>query len=271
MTNNLRLQLSRWLKSLAAAALLAPGAGWSQGVFTHAHLRVPDGEQTEAAAWYHRVLGGEPGELGPGPGIRHHNGFIGTMPNEGMAGDGAESVLDHIGISVPDVRATVELARQLGAQIRTEPQAGITAPVIAHITDPWGGRFELLQDPVYTGVNHIHIFASDADAMRDWFLQVFGGDYDEARGQGRFHSIAYEDSVWVLISQAADNDRRLPSRYRATDHIGFRVPSLDQFRAKLSASGYTPYLERPNPPGADLMFFEGPDGLHVEMTEPAPR
>ena len=25
-----------------------------------------------------------------------------------------------------------------------------------------------------------------------------------------------------------------------------------------------------NPPGADLMFFEGPDGLHVEMTEPIP-
>ena len=42
----------------------------------------------------------------------------------------------------------------------------------------------------------------------------------------------------------------------------------DAFRETLQASGYEPYLERPNPPGADLMFFEGPDGLHVEMTEP---
>ena len=105
--------------------------------------------------------------------------------------------------------------------------------------------------------------------MSDWFLQVFGGEYNEERGQGRFHTILY-DNVWIHVTQAADDDHRVPSRYSATDHIGFRVPSLDAFRDTLRTSGYDPYLERPNPPGADLMFFEGPDGLHVEMTEPAP-
>ncbi|HEX9878449.1 MAG TPA: VOC family protein [Gammaproteobacteria bacterium] len=269
MTNKLRSPLLSFRVAIAAA-LVSPGLAVSQSQFTHAHLRVPQDQQAEAAAWYHEVLGGEPGELGPGPGIRHHNGFIGTAPNEGMAADGAVSVIDHIGIGVPDVRATVELARSLGAVVRTEPQPGITAPLIAHITDPWGGRFELLQDTVYTGVNHIHIYASDADATRDWFLAVFGGESDEARGQGRFHAIRY-DTVWFLITQTAEDDRRMPSRYRAIDHIGFRVPSLGAFRGALLASGYEPYLERPNPPGADLMFLEGPDGLHVEMTEPAPR
>ena len=85
----------------------------------------------------------------PGPGIRHYNGFVGTMPNEGMAGDGAVNVLDHVGISVPDVRAAVELIREIGGEIRTEPQVGVTAPLISHVTDPWGGRFELLEDPEY--------------------------------------------------------------------------------------------------------------------------
>jgi catechol 2,3-dioxygenase-like lactoylglutathione lyase family enzyme len=271
MTNKLRSQPAHRLILLIATAVLAPGISWSQSVFTHAHLRVPEGQQAQAATWYHRVLGGDPGELGPGPGIRHHNGFVGTMPNEGMAGDSGESVLDHIGISVGDVRATVELARELGAEIRTEPRTGITAPVIAHITDPWGGRFELMQDPIYTGVNHVHLYTADADAMRDWFLTVFGGEYDADRGQGRFHNILYDSGVWVLISQAPAGEQRMASRYRAADHIGFRVPSLDDFRAKLLASGYAPYLERPNPPGADLLFLEGPDGLHIEMTEPAPR
>ena len=269
MRKELRSQLGRLLGVMAVLAF-APGLAVSQSVFTHAHLRVPDGQQEEAAAWYNKVLGGEPGELGPGPGIRHHNGFVGTMPNDGMAGDGGDSVLDHVGISVPDVRATVELIRELGGEIRTEPQEGVTAALIAHVTDPWGGRFELLEDPVYTGINHIHLFASDADATSDWFLQVFGGEYDEERGRGRFHTILYGD-VWVHVTQAAEDDQRAPSRYRAADHIGFRVPSLDEFRDTLRASGYEPYLERPNPPGADLMFFEGPDGLHVEMTEPAPR
>jgi catechol 2,3-dioxygenase-like lactoylglutathione lyase family enzyme len=252
----------------AAAACLSPMATFAQSDFTHAHLRVPEEQQAEAAAWYHRVLGGAPGELGPGPGIRHHNGFIGTFPNEGQAGDSGESILDHIGVGVPDVAATVELARSMGATIRTEPQPGVTAPVIAHITDPWGGRFELLQDDVYTGINHVHLFASDADATRDWLVQVFGGKVDEARGQGRFHAILY-DTVWFLVSQAPDGQDRQPSRYRAIDHIGFIVPSLADFRATLIESGYEPYLERPNPPGGDLLFFEGPDGLHVEMTQPA--
>ena len=253
----------------AAAAYLLPITASAQGTFTHAHIRVPEAQQAEAAAWYHRVLGGEPGELGPGPGIRHHNGFVGTYPNEGVAGDSGESVLDHVGIGVPDVAATVELARSMGATIRTEPQPGVTSPVIAHITDPWGGRFELVQDDVYTGINHIHLFASDADAMRDWLVEVFGGKVDEARGQGRFHAILYDDSVWFLVSQAADGRQTHASRYRAIDHIGFIVPSLADFRETLIQSGYEPYLERPNPPGGDLLFLEGPDGLHVEMTQPA--
>ncbi len=256
------------LLGVMAALVIMPGLALSQSVFTHAHLRVPEGQQAEAAAWYNRVLGGEPGELGPGPGIRHHNGFVGTMPNEGMAGDGGESVIDHVGISVADVAATAQLVRELGGEIRTEPQQGLTGVVISQITDPWGGRFELLQDPVYTGINHVHLFASDRDAMRDWFLEVFGGEYNGERGGDAFHAIHY-DNVWVHISQA--EDPRHPSRYRATDHIGFRVPSLDAFRDALRASGYEPYLERPNPPGADLMFLEGPDGLHIEMTEPVSR
>ncbi|HEY5622156.1 MAG TPA: VOC family protein [Gammaproteobacteria bacterium] len=263
-------RIKRLAALFIAAAFLLPGIAAAQSVYTHSHHRVPEDQVDAAADWYNRVLGGEPGRIGPGPGIRHHNGFVGAMPNEGMAGDSAGSVLDHIGISVPDVRAAVELIRAIGGEIRTEPQEGVTASLIAHVTDPWGGRFELLEDPVYTGVNHVHLFSADADALKDWFLEVFGGEYDEARGRGRFHTILYGD-VWVHVTQAADDDPRGGSRYTAVDHIGFRVPSLDDFRAKLRASGYEPYLERPNPPGADLMFLEGPEGLHIEMTEPAPR
>ncbi len=136
MTKSLRSQRISGLRFMGALACLVPGLTLSQSVFTHSHLRVPEGQQAAAAAWYHAVLGGEPGEIGPGPGVRYPNGFVGTMPNEGMAGDGAESVIDHVGISVPDVRATVELIRELGGQIRTEPQTGITAYLISHVTDP---------------------------------------------------------------------------------------------------------------------------------------
>ena len=86
--------------------------------------------------------------------------------------------------------------------------------------------------------------------------------------QTPFHRILY-GTVWVHITQVEAGDERGPSRFTSTDHIGFRVLSLDAFRDSLRAAGYEPYLVRPNPPGANLMFFEGPDGLHVEVTEPS--
>ena len=86
-----------------------------------------------------------------------------------------------------------------------------------------------------------------------------------ARGKGQFHTILYGD-LWVQISRVPEG-RPGPSRYRAIDHIGFRVPSLETFAQTLEASGYQPYLVRPNPPGSDLMFFEGPEGIHFEIAE----
>ena len=188
-----------------------------------------------------------------------------TMPAEGQTLSSQGSVIDHFGIAVEDVAATVARAREMGAEVTDEPRVGITASTIAFIVDPWGARVELLEDPVYTGVNHVHMMASDADSVHDWFLEVFGGEDIPARGKGQFHTILYGD-LWVQISQVPAGAAS-PSRYRSIDHIGFRVPSLEAFRATLEASGYAPYLVRPNPPGSDLMFFEGPEGIHFEIAE----
>lgn len=261
-------QTKRYAKLLLwlSGTLLLSGSAWSQSLFTHAHHRIPEGAQAEAAQWYQRVFSGEMGEIGPGPLVRYQNGFVGTMAHDGLAGDGSASVIDHIGIAVTDVRATAALIENLGGVVREGPRTATPngGPIIAHITDPWGGRFEILETGNAPRIDHVHLNASDADAMRDWFLDVFGGEVEEIALP--FHRIVY-DNVIVHINQAAPGNEPAASRYRTTDHIGFIVPSLAEFREDLVASGYTPYLERPNPPGADLMFFEGPDGLHVEMTE----
>ena len=253
--------------AIATAALLVPGLSSSEGVFTHVHNRVPQDQQAVAAGWYVAVFGGVPAERGPGPGIDLQNGFLGSMPFDGLAGDGAHSVIDHVAISVSDVNAAVDRIRDLGGKIRKGPEPNAVGQAAAQVSDPWGGRFELVEDSVHQGFDHVAIVASDADITNAWFLQVFGGESDEERGQGQFHAVRFGD-LWIHIAQAAAGDERKPSRFRTTDHIGFIVPSLDSFRVTLKASGYEPYLERPNPPGADLMFIEGPDGIHIEMTEP---
>jgi len=254
----------RFFGRLFLISLFLPISVQAESVFTHVHMRGPD--TAESAKWhaefFDRVI--QPG--GPGPNIVYHNGHIGTMPNEGLAPPSEGGVIDHFGIAVPNVAAAVTKAREMGATVKTEPREGVTAPVIAFIEDPWGVRMELLEDPEYLGVNHIHMMSVDPDAMRDWFLQVFGGEYVEARGKGIFHTILY-GNVWVHVSNPRQGASVAPSRGRAIDHMGFRVPSLDEFRATLKLSGYDPYLERANPPGFDLMFFIGPEGIHFEVSE----
>jgi catechol 2,3-dioxygenase-like lactoylglutathione lyase family enzyme len=226
-------------------------------------MRVAD--TAEAAAWHQELFGAEVIERGPGQALVYGNGLIMTMPTEGETPPSQGGVIDHFGIAVDDVPATVAKAREMGAIVRTEPQVGVTAETIAFIEDPWGNRMELLEDPVYKGVNHVHIMADDPDRVHAWFLQVFGGEDIPARGKGIFHTILYGD-LWVHVSKPAEGVPA-PSRYRALDHMGFRVPSLEEFGEVLEASGYEPYLVRANPPGSDLMFFEGPEGIHFEIAE----
>jgi len=256
-------RLRTQLLPLMLGVLLLPGAVLAQTTFTHMHMRVSD--TAAAAAWHQALFGVEVVERGPGPAVEYSNGLIMTLLSEGETPPSQGGVIDHFGIAVDDVGATVARAREMGALVRTEPQVGVTATTIAFIEDPWGTRMELLEDPVYKGVNHVHIMANDAYAVHAWFLEVFGGEDIPARGKGIFHTILYGD-VWVHVSEPAEGTPA-PSRYRSLDHVGFRVPSLDALREALLASGYEPYLERPNPAGSDLMFFEGPEGIHFEVAE----
>ena len=140
---------SPWLRiqllCLTLGVFLLPGSALGQSVFTHVHMRVSD--TTEAAVWHQALLGGEVISHGPGQAVRYGNGMVMTMPADGETLPSQGGVIDHFGIAVEDVAATVALAREMGAQIRDEPRVGITASTIAFIEDPWGTRIELLEDP----------------------------------------------------------------------------------------------------------------------------
>ena len=251
------------------ATALVPGVAAAQSTFTHVHLRVPD--TAAAAAWYHELVGGELREGGPGPSIRFANGFIGTMPNDGGAAVGSRGgAIDHFGVAVADVDAALDRARRLGAKVETAPPADGVGAAGTIVEDPWGTRIELVEDAAHTGIHHVHLVARDAGEVRDWFLAVFGGEVAAARSGDDPHRILYGD-FWVYVSKAGDASTA-PSRGRALDHMGFRIDAtLAAFEETIAASGYPPYLVRPNPPGSDLMFFEGPAGIHFEIAERAAR
>jgi catechol 2,3-dioxygenase-like lactoylglutathione lyase family enzyme len=222
---------------------------------------------------------------------------------------GAQS-FTHIHLRAPDATAAAEWYQTLLGGVLRPSTAGMGSvgqahgaiAAIAMIEDPWGTRIELLESPDFRGIQHVHLVTEQPAALRDWFLQVFGGDFDPAHGGDELNTIQY-DGIWVYISEQFEeepivsfdpNDPRIalepfstvatsegendsladigiaPSRGRSLDHLGFSVDDMDALASRVRASGYTPYETRPNRPGGTtlLMFFEGPDGVHFEIAEP---
>ena len=261
-STNMR-RLRHWARGLIAGLLLLPGFAAAQS-FTHVHLRVPDTDG--AAQWYQSLLGGEfrPGGMAS---ARYENGFIGTMPDDTEPAGSGGSVIDHIGFSVEDVATTLGRAETMGAGVVNELRDGALGYPFAMIEDPWGTRVELVQDAEYPGLHHVHLRPADAQALRDWFLEVFGGDHDPDRGMGRFDAIRYE-GIWVYIS--ANDEPPAASRGRSLDHMGFSVDDMDTVIENVRGTGYDYHELRPARPGSTtlLMFFEGADGVHFEIAQP---
>ncbi len=268
MSHAVSLRRRYRIKAFALALIVLPGFAVAQS-FTHVHLRTPD--PAAAAEWYHTLVGGELRPAAGGMGsVGQIHGSISTMLDDAGAQPSSGSVIDHFGFAVADVPGMVEKARIMGAQVVAEPHPGVTANSIAMIQDPWGTKVELLEDPDYTGIQHVHMVTEGVEVLRDWMLEVFGGDYDPERGGGRFHAIRY-DGIWVYLTEAQEGSTvsTVPSRGRSLDHMGFAVTDMDAIVAKIEASGYEPYVIRPNRPGGTtlLMFFEGAAGVHFEISQ----
>ncbi len=273
-------------------AMLIPAAAGAQS-FTHIHLRAPDA--AAAAEWYQTLLGGvlRPPTAGMGA-VDQVHGAIATMLDDGNAAPSRGGVIDHFGFAVPNVASTVARARVMGARTITAATPGVVTTAVALIEDPWGTRIELLESANFRGIQHVHLVTEQPAAMRDWFLQIFGGNFEPAGDGDEFDAIRY-DGIWVYISEPLqeqpiegfDPDEPVftreslsnvneqgvgvaPSRGRSLDHLGFAVDDMDALVTRVRASGYEPYETRANRPGGTtlLMFFEGPDGVHFEIAEP---
>jgi len=250
----------------ALAFVICPGLAVAQS-FTHVHLRAPD--PAAAAEWYHTLVGGNlQTSVESMNSVVQIHGSISTMLDDAGAEPSSGGVIDHFGFSVADVPAMVEKAKVMGAEVVSEPYRGITTNMIAMIQDPWGTKIELLEDPSFIGIQHVHMITEDVELLRDWFLAVFGGDYDPERGGDRIHAIRYDGS-WLYFSESEEGGT-LPSRGRSLDHMGFSVSDMSEVVAKIQGSGYEPYVIRPDRPGGTtlLMFFEGASGIHFEISQP---
>src|ERR1700688_2772166 len=111
----------------------------------HIHLFLQEAEIPKAQAWYAKTFGGKAGSRNgapvvdiPGGQFRFAKADKAQVPTRGR-------VLDHFGVDVKDLRATIARLEGEGIKIDEPYRKGATGNAVSYITDPWGARIELVE------------------------------------------------------------------------------------------------------------------------------
>jgi catechol 2,3-dioxygenase-like lactoylglutathione lyase family enzyme len=264
----------------ASAQLLAAKDG--PVAYGHHHLYVSNVE--EQKKFFVNTLGGTAIKVGT------NNLEIIKFPNvliffrmQAPTGGTKGTTADHIGFSVPNLRAVVDRIKANGYKMvtRSEAPAGrevkddIAAPrqeggaSIAFALGPDDVKVELLEAKQQTApvqLHHIHFFSPQNVQMQAWYVKTFGAKPRAADPTAAFVSA---DLPGVALNFTPATSPVVGTQGRAVDHIGFEVKNLEAFTKKLEADGIK--LDRPYTKVAALniaiAFITDPWGTYIELTE----
>jgi len=119
-------------------------------------------------------------------------------------------------------------------------------------------------------IEHVAIPATDAVALKNWYLRVLGARvvYDNGQSPPTL-LIALPGGGWFEIYAA---EKPLPERgnnkLAGFRHIALRVPALDAAKAELERRGVKFAEEtRPAAGGGKILFFEDGEGNLLHLVE----
>jgi catechol 2,3-dioxygenase-like lactoylglutathione lyase family enzyme len=190
------------------------------------------------------------------------------------------TTVNHIGFSVPNLRAMVDKVKAAGYPMITSTEAtpdrkvtdDIAGPPaaggssIAFIQAPDDIKVELVEAPkqeMPIALHHVHFFNPANTDMQAWYVKTFGAT---SRLGGAFPAAVLPG---VALNFSASPAPVVGTQGRAVDHIGFEVKNLAEFTKTLEASGIkitTPYRAVPAL-GIAIAFFTDPWGTYIELTE----
>ncbi|MAM47373.1 MAG: hypothetical protein CMP90_00210 [Gammaproteobacteria bacterium] len=236
--------------------------------YDHIHLTAPDA--LEAVNWYVKHFGGEAGRFD-----RASDGavypidrvfyedialiFFEREPTGGSVGTG----VDHIGFSMGNVEEVVsDIIQDGGTQLGDFIE--FSGMKIAFVEDPWGTKIELINDADLRGMHHLHLSSVDPERTLAWYAENFGGESDSFAGV--LPGLDY-GNIWLLVARA--DAAPTPTQGRSLDHLGWKYEDLTSAAETLKASGVE-FTVEPRPfRGIRISFVEGPDGVRIELVEPA--
>lgn len=205
------------------------------------------------------------------------------MRAQAAKGSTKGSVHDHIGFSVPNIRATLDKVKANGYRIATQaeslPGQKVNGDVVelgagpvsalAYIFGPDDTKVELLEmkaQPEPIKLHHVHFMGTQATQteMRDWYIKVFGAV--AAQGTPNFLTATLPG---VGLNFSISPNTPVPTTGRALDHIGFEVKNLQAFLTKLEGMGIKPTVSyrKIDALNIAIAFVVDPWGTNIELTE----
>jgi predicted enzyme related to lactoylglutathione lyase len=261
--------------STASAQLIAAKEG--PIVYGHHHVAASDIEAHKK--FWAETLGGTATKFGGNNAdiVKFPNVLI-FFRNQKPTGGTIGTTANHIGFSVPNLRAVVDKVKANGFKMITQTEVAPTQKVvddiavvspttsIAFALGPDEVKVELLenrQQTVPVTLHHIHFFGQQNTEMRAWYAKVFGAKPREAP------NFPAADLPGVALNFSASPTPVVGTTGRAVDHIGFEVKNLEAFCKKLEEMGVkftTPYRSVPAI-GLSIAFIADPWGTSIELTE----
>jgi predicted enzyme related to lactoylglutathione lyase len=287
----LKVRLKRDTTVLLFALLLVPAAGASaqllgakEGPVVYGHHHLSAANVDAAKKFWTEVIGGrialvgtEKREVVAIPGALIF--FAGPRP---VTGPSKGTTFDHIGLSVPNLRAVLDKAKAAGFRIVTATEAppnvkvvddigvvdagGVTG--IGYIIGPDDVKIEFVEmkaqkEPVVN--HHLHFFNEKPAEMQAWYVKTFGAQ--AAPPPNPTMMSARLPGLGMNFSTAATPVAG--TRGRAVDHIGFEVRGLEAFLKRLESQGVK--IDRPYTKvealGIAIAFITDPWGTYIELTE----
>jgi catechol 2,3-dioxygenase-like lactoylglutathione lyase family enzyme len=246
--------------------------------YGHHHLNVSNVEATKK--FLVEGLGGTAIKIGTNNAeiVRFPNVLVFMRAQAPTAGSKGTTV-DHIGFSVPSLRAAVDRVKAGGYAMITRSEVAADREVkddiapgvnggssIAFAMGPDNLKVELVevrQQAIPITLHHVHFFGQQNTAMRDWYAKTFGA---KARQAPNFPAA---DLPGVALNFSPSPSPVTGTAGRAIDHIGFEVKNLEAFVKQLKAAGVKMDVELRQVPalGTSIAFFTDPWGTYIELTE----
>jgi len=212
--------------------------------------------------------------------VKFPNALVFFRPVKTPPGGTRGTTANHIGFSVPNLRAAVDKVKAGGYQMITQTEAApdrVVKDDIAWPAQPGGASIAFVQAPddlkvelveatqqaIPIASHHVHFFNPKNAEMQAWYVKTFGA---KPRTGPAFLSA---DLPGVALNFSPSTDPVVATQGRALDHIGFEVKNLEEFCKKLEADGIkmaVPYRKVPAL-GIAIAFITDPWGTYIEMTE----